>query len=258
MCIIVYKSATAKFPEKKVLKTCFDNNDDGAGYMYAANGKVYIRKGFMTFKDFWKDLNDSRKKYGDKLPYVMHFRISTQAGINPSICHPYPVSENMDDLYKLRSVATVGIAHNGIISLTSSYKKDVPYNDTMKFITDYASLIIDDDPYYYQDAKKIRLLEQLANSKLAILSADGHCELIGEFVALDGVYYSNYSYIASYAKPYTYSYLTDEDEWADFYDPATKTYDFDLDCCPMMLYGDSSFCSKCRQYAYCHEYNWVT
>ena len=30
MCIIVYKSATAKFPEKKVLKTCFDNNDDGS------------------------------------------------------------------------------------------------------------------------------------------------------------------------------------------------------------------------------------
>ena len=80
MCIIVYKPADETFPSYKTLERCFRYNDDGAGYMYAANGSVFICKGFMTFDSFKKSLRRTRKLYGDYMPYVMHFRISTQAG----------------------------------------------------------------------------------------------------------------------------------------------------------------------------------
>ena len=135
MCIIAYKSAEQQFPSKKTLKRCFDNNDDGAGFMYNASGKVYIKKGFATFQEFWKTLRKVREEYGDNIPYVMHFRISTQAGNRPDCTHPFPLSSHMKDLRLLETTTDIGIAHNGIISLTSSgYSKTITYSDTMEFI----------------------------------------------------------------------------------------------------------------------------
>ena len=110
----------ATVPSKKTLKRCFDNNDDGAGFMYNASGKVYIKKGFATFQEFWKTLRKIREEYGDNIPCVMHFRISTQAGNRPDCTHPFPLSSHMKDLRLLETTTDIGIAHNGIISLTSS------------------------------------------------------------------------------------------------------------------------------------------
>ena len=142
MCVIAYKPLNVDFMKKSILEECFRNNPDGSGFMFAVNGKVHIRKGFMTFTEFWNALETERKKYGDIIPYVMHFRISTQAGVNQKCCHPYPLSSDMENLKKLSTTSNIGIAHNGIIKLTSDGAKD--YNDTMKFITDYATLLINE------------------------------------------------------------------------------------------------------------------
>ena len=260
MCIIVYKPATTAMPTKKTLKTCFTNNDDGAGYMFAANDKVYIRKGFMTFKDFWKDVGNVRKKYGEDIPYVFHFRISTQAGVNPYICHPYPVSEDMSDLKALRSVCSLGVAHNGIIDITTTYDKKIEYNDTMKFITDYLSIIIDNDLEWYKKENAKKLISNIigTHNKLAIMGSDGHVELIGDFVEDSGLYFSNYTYYATrYTyNPYSYN-ISDDDEWVDFYNPATKKYAFDTDCCPFIIEGTTHLCKQCERYEFCHDYGWV-
>jgi hypothetical protein len=50
MCIAVYKRVGVKMPSDKILETCFENNSDGAGYMFAHGGKVNIKKGFMTLR----------------------------------------------------------------------------------------------------------------------------------------------------------------------------------------------------------------
>lgn len=222
MCIIVYKSAEEKFPSKTTLKTCFENNPDGAGFMYAYNKKVYIEKGFVKFNEFWKKLQATRKLVGDALPYVLHFRISTQAGKRPDCTHPYPLSKNMEDLRKLSTTAKIGVAHNGIIELTSygySYQKQITYNDTMEFITDYLSLIIQNKDYY-KNKDTLKLIERLCGSRLAILDEDGYCQLIGDGWVLDnGIVYSNTSYMPRivYYKPTKtketkYTYLADDDE----------------------------------------------
>lgn len=224
MCVIVYKSKKTNFPAKETLETCFQNNPDGAGYMFVKNGKVHIRKGFMTFESFWQSLTCN---YDVKSPYVFHFRISTQAGIRKDCTHPFPLSKNLDELRKLKTTTDFGIAHNGIIWLTNEYsgkKSKVDYNDTMTFITDYLSLIIH-DMHFYKNRDTVNLIEKLADSKLAILDSTGHCELIGKFIQDNGIYYSNDSYLERTWKSYynadgTYNF-SHLDSWTKY----DKVYD---------------------------------
>ena len=48
-----------------------------------------------------------------------HFRISTQAGVSPEMTHPFPLSNRPARLRKLDLRCRVGVAHNGVIRLTS-------------------------------------------------------------------------------------------------------------------------------------------
>lgn len=263
MCIILYKPSGVNLPESEILKTCFINNPDGAGFMYATKGKVHIRKGFMDYSSFEENLNETLK-YVDELktPMVLHFRITTQGGVNKPCTHPFPLSKDMKDLRKLKCTTDIGVAHNGIIELTSegyygyrSYStKKVDYSDTMKFITDYLSLIIK-SPKYYKDKDTLELIERLADSKLSILDGNGHCELIGKFIKDNGIYYSNesykpkvyktakstskttqnnYSIYDDYDDDYNWSAYANYDFYEDCYDIRTGEYDFSMyGVCPI-------------------------
>lgn len=242
MCVIVYKPAGKKLPSTSILKKCFKTNPDGAGYMLPINDKVVIHKGFMKFDDFRKDIEKVFKE--NKLnvlntPVVLHFRISTQGGVQTGLCHPYPICRDYAEMRKLETTADMGLCHNGIISncSTSGYsgghydsktktwvygKYTQPdYNDTMTFIKDYASLVIDNDQYFAQSDNKCELLERLCEySKLAIMNSRGFVKLIGQFFEKDGYYYSN---LYSFDKPkksfdfFKGKGLTDEDPYARYY-----------------------------------------
>lgn len=292
MCIIVVKKDNISFPKKDILKNCFDNNPDGAGYMLAVDNKVIIKKGFDTFNKFWKSLSKTRKTYGDSLPYIMHFRISTQAHGRMDCTHPFPLSAKMGDLRALDTTCNIGIAHNGIISLTSSYgygyNKTITYSDTMEFITDYLTLIIENEDYY-KDQNKLKLIEKLCESKLAILDKNGHIELIGSgFVEDNGIIYSNTSYKtykikATYvskttsnatAPSYFYggknsfssqqsksswdSYFDEYDkqyydDYEEFYDYYTGEYDFTEVDCPVSWGDGYDYCQYCKRYNQCYD-----
>lgn len=213
MCVIVYKPIGKKLPSKDILEKCFDHNSDGAGYMLPLNNKVLIHKGFMNFDEF---KNDIEKTIVDNnidiksTPIVLHFRISTQGGKQTGLCHPYPVCRDYENMRQLENVCDMALCHNGIISSCSTHdyygghwdkqlKKwvrsktsIVDYNDTMTFIKDYASLVIDNDPYFAQNNAKCELLERLCEySKLAIMNSKGYVKLIGQFIEKKGIYYSN-------------------------------------------------------------------
>jgi hypothetical protein len=192
MCIIAYKPLNVAFPEEYILHNCFDNNDDGAGFMYAAGGEVHIHKGYETFEKFMAALNKARAITGDKVPYVMHFRIATQ-GYEKTMTHPFPLSSKMENLKRLHYKCSIGVAHNGILDITSDGAKT--YSDTMKFITDYLSNIIQSYDWYKNKRIK-KLIEYLIEgSRLAILDAHSHCELMGKGWEKDnGIYYSNHTW----------------------------------------------------------------
>lgn len=270
MCIAIYKPMGVEFPSKKTLKTCFNNNPHGAGFMVATGDKIIIHKGFMEFSDFWKALRESRKIYDSTSAYVMHFRISTQGGVRADGCHPFPLSGDMDELRKLDTECEIGIAHNGIISLTSKGYGKVDYSDTMKFITDYLSLIIKDRGYF-KDDDTLELIDRLCGSRLAILDGRGHCELIGRgWEMADGVWYSNDSYKERVVKATSY-YPTlydwgkggDRLPWWEQYEIVEEPYDeyltvnglyeFPIGECPCYEVGDASYCDLCTRYEKCYE-----
>lgn len=286
MCIIMYKPLNMAFPEEATLKNCWDNNPNMGGFMYALNGEVHIKKGYKTWEAFLDALNRTRAMTGDDVPYVCHFRISTQ-GYDTSCCQPFPLSEKMKRLRKNHCVTNIGVAHNGIIDITSDGAKD--YSDTMKFITDYMVNIIRGLDWY-KDGRNLKLIENLiVGSKLAILDKNGHCQLMGKgWVEDKGIYYSNSTY--SYKKETYYcgfnqsSYVWDDgycfgdywkkkdntedtlfvpvqpsfeefDPWSDYLDESTKDYNFDSDglgtICPYTMEDDDSYCGMCSKKGNC-------
>lgn len=261
MCIIVYKPTTAKMPSKRTLQKCWNNNQDGAGYMFPSNNNVVIKKGFMRFKDFYTNLQNDLKRYGEFTPFVMHFRIQTQGGVCAQNTHPFPLSSNMSDLQRLRVKTNIGIAHNGVIDLTTNYyTKTITYSDTMKFITDYLTLIIH-DKNYYKEQDKLTLIERLIDSKMAIMDGDGHTELIGVFIEDNGCYYSNNYYkdnrvVRVTTTTQTTNSMTDKEIVAEYgewvYDAPTDTYLFDpVYFCPKQEYKTTQMCKKCQYYEFC-------
>lgn len=186
----------------ETLKRCFIKNPDGSGIMVALGDKVVIRKGFMTWKLFQvgyrKLLKDYDIKDIDKYSVVYHFRITTQGGVQAPLCHPYPVCNSYDNMRKLSFECDMAMAHNGIISLTSDISIH-DRNDTMTFIHDYLNDIVNNDHYWSVHSNKIKLVNKLLGhgypNKLAILNANGYCQLVGSWIKDNGVFYSNASYL---------------------------------------------------------------
>lgn len=255
MCIICYKPAGVSFPSYDTLRTCWDNNPDGAGYMFSSDGKVMIRKGFMDFKSFSASLADDIETVGEDSPFVMHFRISTQAGVRQDCCHPFPLSSDMKKLRSLSCTTDIGVAHNGIISMYSDGSKE--YSDTMAYITKYLSYLIKGRGYY-KNKDSIHLIEETINgSRLAILDGAGHCELIGDWIKDGELYYSCGSFVQkTYANAYysQYSYYEGFDDYECFeqaFNESTLLYDFKPGKCPWSIYLDSSYCEYCRKFGSC-------
>lgn len=199
MCVIVYKPKGVNMPTYADLKACFSTNKHGAGFMLPINNKVVIKKGFMTFKDLKKSLIDTFKENNlDPIttPLVIHFRITTQGGVKKELCHPFAICKSYNTMRLLKHECDLALAHNGIITLTSTYgllnHKEPNYNDTMTFIKDYLSLIVENDIYWGMNNNKVQLVEKLIGySKLAIMNKKGYVNLIGDFYKRGGVYYSN-------------------------------------------------------------------
>lgn len=210
MCVIIYKPIGKLLPKESILEKCFNANKDGAGYMLPINNKVVIHKGFMDFNSFIESIKSTiidNNINVEKTPIVIHFRITTQGGVQKELCHPYPICDNYDNMRKLDNECNIALAHNGIIFRCSEHsyggewdsiskkwvRKEQPkYNDTMTYIKDYANLIIDNDLYFARNSHKCELLERLCeNSKLAIMNYKGFVKLIGQFSEINGIYYSN-------------------------------------------------------------------
>ena len=207
MCVIVVSERGTRQPTKATLETCFRNNPDGAGYMVARAGRVEIHKGFMTFEDFWRNVHAERFTAAD--PVVYHFRISTQAGVNPEMTHPFPLSRKPTDLRALDLNCPIGVAHNGIIPATVD--KDSSYSDTAIYIARYLTRLIRkpsdlDDPYIAD------LIEfTTGSSRMAIMDGDGAIVHTGPGWTRDerDILYSNRSFEnRTYVRPavgYTYA-----------------------------------------------------
>ena len=161
MCIIVAKKKGINIPNEETLRECFNRNSDGAGLMYVKDGKIHIEKGYMTFAAFIERLNNLNKELNFKeKSLVMHFRITTSGGTKPENCHPFPISDKVEDL-KATSIITedVAMAHNGIINTYSGVLENDKLSDTQLFVQRAVYPIYQLDHEFYKNEAIMNLFE---------------------------------------------------------------------------------------------------
>lgn len=188
MCIICASAAGVRQPDAATLRRMFINNPHGAGFMYAREGKVTIEKGFMRWDDFARAVKNAAFTAAD--PVVYHFRISTQAGVNPGMTHPFPLTADITKTRELDVVCPVGVAHNGIVRMTSDFRDKV-YSDTAHYIAEFMAYLIRSG----NDLRNPAILDAIARmtdgSKWAIMDGSGYIATAGGFINDNGLLYSN-------------------------------------------------------------------
>ena len=228
MCIIVSKEKNKNIPSKNILKNCFNANSDGAGFMYVYNNRVIIEKGFFTFDEFYNRLMEVDKSLNlYKKSLVMHFRIGTSGGFSEGVCHPFPVSDNINDLQKTQVSCKLAMVHNGIIS-NFVYGK---LSDTQNFVKDFVYPVYKINSNFLNNKSAIDLLyKQSGATKLCFLDKNDNITYVGEFITDQGIKYSNTTYKEIYIPKFTYKYHNYD------YD---NDYDYDYDYDYGYKYGES-------------------
>lgn len=88
MCIAIVTKPGARITRTQAANS-WSNNDDGAGFAYVADGKVEVRRGFMTFDEFWAAYDAAAQEFGETSHFLVHFRIGTSGGNTPENTHPF-------------------------------------------------------------------------------------------------------------------------------------------------------------------------
>lgn len=137
MCIICVSKSGVQQPTDSTIRAMFRRNPHGAGYMYARDGKVTIHKGFMNIEDFLSAVHTERFTPQDSVVY--HFRISTQAGVNAAMTHPFPLSNqprmralNKAVIRRWYSVASASVTRSGCENAYPSRKPGFTGSATRK------------------------------------------------------------------------------------------------------------------------------
>lgn len=182
MCIAIYKPEGVLI-DKATLAQCYSANSDGAGYMFHKNDKLYVKKGFFSFEDFWKSYRRDKSK-----ETVIHFRIKTHGLINEANCHPYKINDNF------------AFVHNGMISGYTDPAK----SDTWLFNEDILQPFVDKwgNLGLFQDPVQKLIEARIGYSKLIFMDNTGNTKIFNEDKGVwdNDVWYSN----SSYKKPAPY------------------------------------------------------
>lgn len=189
MCIIVYKPKGAPLPSQNLLSDCFHHNPDGAGIMFHDPRRgLIIRKGMMNSDEFLR-VCDRLRPCCDDIPVVIHCRWATHGGVQPGLCHPFPIDNRRNILTALvpRNVK-MAVVHNGVIPQWSGKDQDV--SDTLLYVQNELYPALRDDPDYLSDPRHRRHLADTSMSRLTFMDSGGNVTLVGQFFAYGGVYYS--------------------------------------------------------------------
>lgn len=158
----------------KALQNSWNNNDQGAGLLYASDNRLHVYKSY-DFKDFYDEYKRVRKLHTGAI--VLHFRIATSGHKKWINLHPFIVNDSL------------GFVHNGIISGLGNND----HSDTFQFNDMLKKLPTD----FLQNDTIIDFIEDyIGNSKLIFLDYQGKHTIINEQAGhwFEGNWYSNNSY----------------------------------------------------------------
>lgn len=202
MCIIMHKPAGVSMPDKATLARCCERNKDFGGYMIADGDRVIIKKGYKDDVALINSLNStltSINKSATDCDVVIHFRFATRGVATKENAHPFPLSENMDDMTKTRIRCDCGIAHNGTISRVTGEKDR---SDSQIFAQKYIGSLS------FSQIKNNSSIKELVDhvlygDRLILMSGNGDTIKFGKWVEDDdGRFYSNDGFKEKKAQSY--------------------------------------------------------
>lgn len=178
MCIIVLNSR--EHLSKELLHECWQSNSNGAGLMYAIDGKLNIFKELKNFKTYYEYYSTLRKEF-KKTKIALHFRIATSGKIDTNNIHPFMVNEKL------------AFMHNGIIDIPLQKKSKI--SDTIAF----NQKILKQLPQNFLNNHAMTELMSrfIERSKLLFMNNQGKYWIINEHLGhwdKKGNWFSNFSY----------------------------------------------------------------
>lgn len=198
MCVIVYLPEGKNVTEEQ-LKTCYNNNKDGWGIMFAKHGKLETLKDVSSFEHFFHNY----KLIPTDVNRALHFRIRTSGDINKANCHPFVPVEG------------VGLMHNGTIQ-TPMLEKNM--SDTHNFTTHELPPLLTGWQGFMDDPDFVKLIEETTNnSRLLFMTKEGQVLLArrSNWIDRDGVFYSNGGSFVSKWSGHNYNHRNYQQEFEE-------------------------------------------
>ena len=200
MCIAIIKPKNVDLPSEYILRICFNNNPDGAGFAFNRNGKNYIHKGFFTFKSFWDAISSVNIKKEESA--LIHFRVATHGNIDKYTCHPFLITNSYEDMQEPHIVTKNGdvMIHNGMLNFELD-NDDI--SDSMylaKLLSNY-DLSIDSNKYMFNVALLNNNKSKM--NRVGILRINNTTEIYGfkePWENVNGCFFSNKSYMLSFSR----------------------------------------------------------
>lgn len=190
MCLIAVQKAGDVMFSRQEMRNSWENNSDGAGYMYVVDGRVVIRKPFFTFRDLRRAYAGDFQKHGKDSPFVVHYRWTTHGLEDKCNTHPHrvPTAEG----------GSIGMVHNGVITIESD---DQTKSDTVMFarkcLASKPEIVLMSGTYAKLVGEAIT-----SSNKLVLLAGDKRISIINENVGhwKGSRWYSNYGYTPNVMK----------------------------------------------------------
>lgn len=140
-------------------------NNDGAGYMFAHNNKLIVKKPFWKVDILINHLKADRQHYPNSV-FIVHLRLATSGTINAKNCQPIQINND------------IGFVHNGIFWNLEDKKGTL--SDSVAFGKDILSKLPAD---FMTTSAIITLLNEYCenhSSKVIILNTKGKFIILNE------------------------------------------------------------------------------
>lgn len=240
MCVIMTCKPNAR-PSFEVLEAAFVTNPDGAGIAWSDGGAVHVEKGFYDVDALASAIARAPKAS----PLVIHMRIATSGGVSVGTCHPFPITDRLDDLHASTIACSAAIAHNGVIAgVATDERRGI--SDTVAFTAGVVSGLWRDGRAPSRRFRE-RVRRLAPNNRFAIIDARGGVYRIGRgwLSVTGGIEASNDLWRAYVWRPSWGSLIDDGDGYDDGLDYVPYGYEDE--------YSDvvDAYCGPCELADYC-------
>lgn len=191
MCIIVYKPEGSEMPSADTLRRCFEENPDGAGFMWPESGRVMLRKGFMDWDALSLAISDELPRDARGLPVALHFRIATHGRVKPGCCHPFAVCKDYKAMRGESASAAAGFMHNGTLA---GLETSADVSDSMAYARNVLAPLMGACGGLSGSAPRRIVGATAQGSRFLLMEGDGTVLTFGRWVADGGCLYSNESF----------------------------------------------------------------